>query len=201
MMRMSAAFGSGTGRSTSSSGCCISSSDAICRITMALIVLPACRGRARRPRSKADCVSQYRPTRLGRCEAMHFTMQCSMDSQLTIRIPRDPWEALDRASRHTGLKSSELVRQALRSYLQTSANRQQPRAARVRHLIGSLESGIPDLAERHCEYVIESLRWPVGCCLIRANSYHVWSEASTNVSLLRSTSRPGRARSLRPKRP
>lgn len=80
-----------------------------------------------------------------------------MDSQLTIRIPSELREALDRASRHTGLKSSELVRQALRSYLQTSLERQQPPAVRVRHLLGSLESGVPDLAERHREYVLESL--------------------------------------------
>jgi len=80
-----------------------------------------------------------------------------MDSQLTIRIPSDLREALERASRRTGLKNSELVRQALRSYLETPANRQQRPAARIRHLVGSLESGIPDLAERHREYVIESL--------------------------------------------
>lgn len=80
-----------------------------------------------------------------------------MERQLTIRIPSDLREALDQASRRMGLKSSELVRQALRSYLQMTADRQQPAAARVRHLLGSLESGIPDLAERHRAYVIESL--------------------------------------------
>jgi len=84
-------------------------------------------------------------------------MQCVMERQLTLRIPSDLREALDQASQRTGLKSSELVRQALRSYLQMTVDRQQPPAARVRHLLGSLESGIPDLAERHREYVIESL--------------------------------------------
>ena len=84
-------------------------------------------------------------------------MQCTVENQLTIRIPRDLREALDKASRRTGLKSSELVRQALRNYLQAPADRQQPPAARVRHLVGSLESGIPDLAEHHREYVLESL--------------------------------------------
>lgn len=84
-------------------------------------------------------------------------MQYNMENQLTIRLSSDLREALDKASRRTGLKSSELVRQALRSYLQTSTDRQQPPAARVGHLVGSLESGIPDLAERHREYVIESL--------------------------------------------
>lgn len=80
-----------------------------------------------------------------------------MESQLTIRIPSELRAALERASRRTGLKSSELVRQALRSYLETPADRQPRPAARVRQLVGSLESGVPDLAERHREYVIESL--------------------------------------------
>lgn len=80
-----------------------------------------------------------------------------MENQLTIRIPSDLREALERASRRTGLKNSELVRQALRSYLEIPTSRQQRPAARIRHLVGSLESGIPDLAERHREYVIESL--------------------------------------------
>ena len=30
--------------------------------------------------------------------------------------------------------------------------------ARVRHLIGSLETGVPDLAENHRAYLLESLR-------------------------------------------
>jgi len=80
-----------------------------------------------------------------------------MESQLTIRIPGDLREALEQASRRTGLKNSELVRQALRSYLAIPANRQQRPTVRVRSLVGSLDSGIPDLAERHREYVIESL--------------------------------------------
>lgn len=84
-------------------------------------------------------------------------LQCIMDSQLTIRIPTELREALDRASRRTGMKSSELVRQALRSYLEAPDDSRRPPAVRVRHLVGSLDSGIPDLAERHREYVIESL--------------------------------------------
>jgi len=31
-------------------------------------------------------------------------------------------------------------------------------AAGVRHLIGSVESGVPDLAERHREYLLDALR-------------------------------------------
>lgn len=80
-----------------------------------------------------------------------------MDSQLTIRIPGALGEALDEASRRTGLKRSEIVRQALRGYLEGAHPPPRPPADRVRHLLGSVDSGVPDLAERHRDYVLESL--------------------------------------------
>ncbi|MGH8308802.1 MAG: ribbon-helix-helix protein, CopG family [Steroidobacteraceae bacterium] len=80
-----------------------------------------------------------------------------MKSQLTVRLPGDLYEALERAGRKSGLKHSEIVRQALRGYLNVPADRNQRRAQRVRGLMGSLETGIADLAEKHREYVIEPL--------------------------------------------
>ncbi len=81
-----------------------------------------------------------------------------MDAQLTIRIPDDLRRALDRASRKTGLKSSEIVRLALRGYLNVPAGLNKRPAERVRGLLGSLETGVPDLAEKHREYILESLK-------------------------------------------
>jgi predicted transcriptional regulator len=79
-----------------------------------------------------------------------------MSTQITVRLPDDLREALEQASRRTGLKSSHVVREALRHHL-IPEDRSMPRAARVQHLLGSLETGIPDLAERHRDYVIASL--------------------------------------------
>lgn len=79
-----------------------------------------------------------------------------MEDQLTVRLPQDLGRALRAASRRLQRKNSEVVRMALREFLGAPA-RARP-ADRVRSLIGSLESGIPDLAERHREYVLESLR-------------------------------------------
>jgi hypothetical protein len=53
-------------------------------------------------------------------------------------------------------KRSEVVRIALEQFLQAGGGR--PRVKAVESLLGSLETGIPDLAERHREYVLESLR-------------------------------------------
>lgn len=80
-----------------------------------------------------------------------------MDAQLTVRIPKNLRDALDRASRKSGLKSSEIVRLALQRHLDVSQGRIQRPAERVRKLLGGLESGVPDLGEEHRTYILESL--------------------------------------------
>ncbi len=80
-----------------------------------------------------------------------------MDAQLTVRIPKHLREALDRASRKSGLRNSEIVRLALQRHLSLPDDRNHPPAERVRALLGSLDSGIPDLAENQRAYIIESL--------------------------------------------
>jgi metal-responsive CopG/Arc/MetJ family transcriptional regulator len=88
--------------------------------------------------------------------AAHYNA-LQMDSQLTIRLPSDLSEALARASRKSGRKSSDIVRAALRDYLSAPAVSGTRPAERVRGLIGSLNSGVADLAEQHRKYVLESL--------------------------------------------
>lgn len=46
---------------------------------------------------------------------------------------------------------------ALEAFLQGAPNTGTP-ADRVEHLLGSLASGVPDLAERHREYVLAALK-------------------------------------------
>lgn len=81
-----------------------------------------------------------------------------MQDQVTIRLPRDLSEALRVASRRLQRKRSDIVRLALHEYLGTSAQDRTRPADRVRGLIGSLESGVSDLAEKHRAHIIESLR-------------------------------------------
>jgi metal-responsive CopG/Arc/MetJ family transcriptional regulator len=82
-----------------------------------------------------------------------------MQEQLTVRIPDDLSRALKAASRRMQRKSSEIVRLALREFLGASSTSGGHRPAdRVKGLIGSLASGVPDLAEKHRAHIIESLR-------------------------------------------
>ena len=81
-----------------------------------------------------------------------------MTSQLTIRLPEELKQALDKASRKLNRKPSELVRMALREFLRVSPAAGSRPVDRVRGLLGSLESGLPDLAERQREHILESLK-------------------------------------------
>ena len=81
-----------------------------------------------------------------------------MPTQLTVRLPDDLGRTLKRASRRMQRKSSEIVRLALQEFLGTTAGRRGRPADRVRRLIGSLESGVPDLARKQRAYVLESLK-------------------------------------------
>jgi hypothetical protein len=82
-----------------------------------------------------------------------------MQEQITVRLSANLRAALRRASRRLRRKDSDVVRMALESFLQGGAASSDTRpAARVRQLIGSVESGVPDLAERHREYILKALK-------------------------------------------
>lgn len=88
---------------------------------------------------------------------MHYTAM-HMEVQLTVRLPEELSVALERARHRSGRKTSDIVRAALREYLQAGSSKGSPPAERVRGLIGSLDSGLPDLAEQHRAYILESLK-------------------------------------------
>ena len=81
-----------------------------------------------------------------------------MEAQMTVRLPAELKQALDEAARRMHRKSSEIVRLALTAFLQGTPDDAATPAYRVRGLLGSLESRLPHLAERHREYVVESLK-------------------------------------------
>lgn len=81
-----------------------------------------------------------------------------MADQLTIRLPDDLSQALGAAAARLRRKRSDVVRLALYRFFNL-AQEDEPRPAdRVRHLLGALDTGIPDLAENHRAYILESLK-------------------------------------------
>lgn len=83
-----------------------------------------------------------------------------MGQQLTVRMPEALVAKLERAARRLRRNRSEVVRLALEHFLQDvleEAEAGRP-IERVRDLLGRLESGIPDLGQRHREHMLERLR-------------------------------------------
>ena len=81
-----------------------------------------------------------------------------MSKKYSLRLPDDLAGSLEEASERLKLRPSELIRAALRDFLRELPPLHGKPVERVRHLIGCVESGIPDLAERHREHLEASLR-------------------------------------------
>ncbi|HEX4841357.1 MAG TPA: hypothetical protein VFV60_04255, partial [bacterium] len=68
---------------------------------------------------------------------------------------------LDRVARDTRRKRSEVVRLALEQFLgevDIKAKAERRPFDLVRDLLGSVESGVPDLGQRHRDYLLRRLR-------------------------------------------
>ena len=79
-----------------------------------------------------------------------------MDSQLTLRIPAAFAEKLERSAKRLRRKRSDVVLQALEQFLDSEPEIRPIEL--VRDLLGRMESGVPDLGERHREYLVDRLR-------------------------------------------
>jgi metal-responsive CopG/Arc/MetJ family transcriptional regulator len=82
-----------------------------------------------------------------------------MSSQVVVRMPDRLVREVDEAAKRMARRRSDVVRLAVEQWVAVHANGN-GRAARERakRLIGSVDTGVPDLARRHREYLIESLR-------------------------------------------
>ena len=82
-----------------------------------------------------------------------------MERQLTLRMPANLATKLDKVARHTRRRRSEIVRLALEQFLGEADTEEERRPIElVRDLLGSMESGRPDLGQRHRDYLLKRLR-------------------------------------------
>ena len=79
-----------------------------------------------------------------------------MDSQLTLRLPGELADKLGRSAKRLRRKRSDVVRLALEQFLDSEPEIRP--VERVRDLLGRVESGVPDLGQRHREHLIRRLR-------------------------------------------
>lgn len=79
--------------------------------------------------------------------------------QLTIRMPQEYKEKIEMLADRMGLKKSDIARLALKDFIDENlvADDRVP-YEKVKHLLGTAESGIKDLGQRHREYLMKKIR-------------------------------------------
>lgn len=78
---------------------------------------------------------------------------------MTFRLPAKLSRRIRRIAAKAGVKQSEILRRAAEAYVDISDSVLPGRPIdRARTLIGSVHTGIPDLAVRHSEYLKEILK-------------------------------------------
>lgn len=85
-----------------------------------------------------------------------------MESQITVRLPKELAGRVRQYAKRTKKKRSDIIRLALSRFLYQPFLDQPEEDdypyARIKHLAGSIQTGIPDLGERHREYIIQKLK-------------------------------------------
>ncbi len=84
-----------------------------------------------------------------------------MDTQLTIRLPVALSRKISQKAKHLGRKRSDVVRLALMGFFENSEapllSEPSP-YEHVKHLMGSIHTGISDLGASHRKYLIRKFK-------------------------------------------
>lgn len=79
--------------------------------------------------------------------------------QLTVRMPDSYTERLNSLSKKMGLKRSDVVRLAIRQFLDENVEEIDPLPfQKIRKAVGVVESGVKDLGQRHRHYLAQKIR-------------------------------------------
>jgi predicted DNA-binding protein len=78
--------------------------------------------------------------------------------QLTIRMPKEQMTMIEYIAKKMELKKSDVTRIALKKFIEEYNESTEEPFTKVKHLLGIVESGIPDLGQRHRDYLIKKIK-------------------------------------------
>ena len=79
--------------------------------------------------------------------------------QITIRMAEEDLIWIERIAKSAGLKKSDIARIAIRKFVDENKTESGiPLYKKVRHLIGVVESGTPDLGLNHRNHLIKNIK-------------------------------------------
>ncbi len=79
--------------------------------------------------------------------------------QLTIRMPDEYGDKINRIAQIMGLKKSDIARLAIKEYITKSEDMGQKKPyQKIDHLIGIVESNINDLGKQHRQHILNKIK-------------------------------------------
>ncbi len=82
-----------------------------------------------------------------------------MNSQLTVRLPDSLEKDILLLAKKLHLKRADIVRMALESFVKQAGEKEESSPyEKVKSLLGSVTSGIPDLGESHREHLLKRFK-------------------------------------------
>ena len=78
--------------------------------------------------------------------------------QLTIRMPKEQMTMIEYIAKKMELKKSDVTRIALKKFIEEYNDSTEKPFTKVKHLLGIVESGIPDLGQRHRDYLVKKIK-------------------------------------------
>jgi len=78
--------------------------------------------------------------------------------QLTIRIPDEQMSRIEHIAKTMGLKKSDVTRMAIKKFIEEYNVSTVKPFTKIKHLLGVVESGVPDLGQRHREHLLKKIK-------------------------------------------
>lgn len=81
-----------------------------------------------------------------------------MTTQMTVRLPEELNDEVRGMAKRLRLKRSDIVRLALEKFVKEAGGEGTTPFERVKSLIGSISSGVPDLGESHRKHLMARIK-------------------------------------------
>jgi len=79
--------------------------------------------------------------------------------QLTIRMPDEHYDKIEKLAKQMGLKKSDVARMAIKKYINSNELHEEVTPyEKAEHLLGVVESGISDLGRNHRRHLIDKIK-------------------------------------------
>ena len=78
--------------------------------------------------------------------------------QLTIRMPNEQMNRIEHIAKKLGLKKSDVTRIAIKKFIEEYNDSTEKPFDKVKHLLGIVESGVPDLGQRHRHHLLKKIK-------------------------------------------